>query len=74
MPLNLECVIAYLAVIRAGSRVVSIADSFPALEVRRRMAIVGGHLACTVRCSESTRSSSWTNFLTRLQESWSAAP
>ena len=41
MPLNLECVVAYLAIIRAGSRVVSIADSFPAVEVRRRMAITG---------------------------------
>ena len=48
MPLNLECVIAYLAVIRAGSRVVSIADSFPALEVRRRMAIAGASCVVTM--------------------------
>lgn len=45
MPLNLECVVAYLAIIRAGSWAVSIADSFPASEVRRRMAIAG---ACCI--------------------------
>ena len=48
MPLNLECVIAYLAIIRAGSRVVSIADSFPAPEVRRRMAIAGARCVVTM--------------------------
>ena len=48
MPLNLECVIAYLAIIRAGSHVVSIADSFPASEVRRRMAIAGASCAVTM--------------------------
>ena len=48
MPLNLECVVAYLAIIRAGSRVVSIADSFPAAEVRRRMAITGATCAVTM--------------------------
>ncbi|MCY3554939.1 MAG: AMP-binding protein [Gemmatimonadetes bacterium] len=48
MPLNLECVVAYLAIIRAGSRVVSIADSFPASEVRRRMAIAGASCAVTM--------------------------
>ena len=48
MPLTLECVIAYLAIIRAGSHVVSIADSFPASEVRRRMAIAGASCAVTM--------------------------
>ena len=48
MPLNLECVVAYLAIIRAGSRVVSIADSFPPAEIRRRMAIVGANCAVTM--------------------------
>lgn len=48
MPLNLECVIAYLAIVRAGSRVVSIADSFPAEEVRRRMSIAGASCAVTM--------------------------
>ena len=48
MPLNLECVIAYLAIIRAGSRAVSIADSFPAAEVRRRMAIAGAECVVTM--------------------------
>lgn len=48
MPLNLECVVAYLAIIRAGSRVVSIADSFPPKEIRRRMAIAGASCAVTM--------------------------
>ena len=48
MPLNLECVVAYLAIIRAGSWVVSIADSFPAVEVRRRMAIAGARCIVTM--------------------------
>ncbi len=48
IPLNLECVIAYLAIIRAGSRVVSIADSFPVAEVRRRMAIAGANCVVTM--------------------------
>lgn len=48
MPLSLECVVAYLAIIRAGSRVVSIADSFPAAEVRRRMAIAGAECVVTM--------------------------
>ena len=48
MPLNLECVVAYLAIIRAGSRVVSIADSFPPTEIRRRMAIAGASCAVTM--------------------------
>lgn len=48
MPLSLECVVAYLAIIRAGSTVVSIADSFPASEVRRRMAITGATCAVTM--------------------------
>ncbi len=48
MPLSLECVVAYLAIIRAGSRVVSIADSFPPSEIRRRMAIAGASCAVTV--------------------------
>ena len=48
MPLNLECVVAYLAIIRAGSRVVSIADSFPPAEIRRRMAIADASCAVTM--------------------------
>ena len=48
MPLNLECVIAYLGIIRAGSRVVSIADSFTATEVRHRMAIAGARSIVTM--------------------------
>jgi acetyl-CoA synthetase len=39
MPMNLECVAAYLGIIRAGCAVVSIADSFAAPEVARRLEI-----------------------------------
>ncbi len=39
MPMNLECVAAYLGIIRAGCTVVSIADSFAAPEVARRLEI-----------------------------------
>jgi acetyl-CoA synthetase len=39
MPMNLECVAAYLGIIRAGCTVVSIADSFAAPEVERRLEI-----------------------------------
>jgi len=41
MPMNLECVAAYLGTIRAGCYVVSIADSFAAHEVGRRLEIGG---------------------------------
>jgi len=39
MPMTVECVAAYLGVIRAGCRVLSIADSFSPREVRRRLDI-----------------------------------
>jgi acetyl-CoA synthetase len=39
MPMTVECVAAYLAVIRAGAAVVSIADSFSAEELARRLEI-----------------------------------
>lgn len=39
MPMNFECVAAYLGIIRAGCAVVSIADSFAPPEVRRRLEI-----------------------------------
>jgi len=39
MPMNLECVAAYLGIIRAGCVVVSIADSFAPREIRRRLEI-----------------------------------
>jgi acetyl-CoA synthetase len=39
MPMNLECVAAYLGIISAGCVVVSIADSFAAPEVQRRLEI-----------------------------------
>ena len=39
MPMNFECVAAYLGIIRAGCAVVSIADSFAPPEVRKRLEI-----------------------------------
>jgi acetyl-CoA synthetase len=48
MPMNLECVAAYLGVIRAGCVVVSIADSFAAPEVARRLEISDAAAVITV--------------------------
>jgi acetyl-CoA synthetase len=39
MPMNFECVAAYLGIVRAGCVVVSIADSFAPPEVRKRLEI-----------------------------------
>jgi acetyl-CoA synthetase len=39
MPMNVECVAAYLGIVRAGCAVISIADSFAPQEVRRRLEI-----------------------------------
>jgi acetyl-CoA synthetase len=39
MPMNLECVVAYLAVVSLGAAVVSVADSFPAPELAKRLEI-----------------------------------
>jgi len=48
MPMNLECVVAYLGIIRAGCVVVSIADSFAPPEIRRRLEISGAAGIITV--------------------------
>jgi acetyl-CoA synthetase len=48
MPMTVECVAAYLGVVRAGMRVVSVADSFPAEELTRRLAIGEAKLLITV--------------------------
>jgi acetyl-CoA synthetase len=48
MPMNLECVAAYLGIIRAGCTVVSIADSFAAPEVARRLEIANAAAIITV--------------------------
>jgi acetyl-CoA synthetase len=39
MPMNIECVAAYLGIVRAGCAVISIADSFAPQEVGRRLEI-----------------------------------
>lgn len=41
LPMTIECVIAYLAIVHAGCHVISIADSFPAPELERRLRIGG---------------------------------
>ena len=48
MPMNVECVAAYLGVVRAGCTVVSIADSFAPPEVRRRLEIAKAAAIITV--------------------------
>jgi acetyl-CoA synthetase len=48
MPMNLECVAAYLGIILAGCTAVSIADSFAAPEVARRVEIAGAAGIITV--------------------------
>ncbi len=47
MPMNLECVVAYLAVIRAGLRVISIADSFSVNELSSRLELAEARLVVT---------------------------
>ncbi len=47
MPMTLECVAAYLGIIRAGCAAVSIADSFSPSELRRRMGIAGARTVVT---------------------------
>lgn len=48
MPMTPECVIAYLGSVRAGCRVVSVADSFSAEELHGRVAIVGARAIVTL--------------------------
>jgi acetyl-CoA synthetase len=48
MPMTVECVAAYLGIVRAGGRVVSIPDSFSPGEVERRLEIGGAVGVVTV--------------------------
>ena len=48
MPMTLQCVATYLAIIRAGLRVASIADSFSPLEVAKRCEISEARCIVTV--------------------------
>ena len=48
MPMTVECVAAYLGIVRAGGRVVSIPDSFSPGEVRRRLEISDAVAVVTV--------------------------
>lgn len=48
MPMTVECVAAYLGIVRAGGRVISIPDSFSPAEVRRRLEIGNAVAVVTV--------------------------
>ena len=48
MPLNVECVAAYLGIIKAGCHVISIADSYSPDEIERRIGIADGEGVITV--------------------------
>ena len=48
MPMTVDCVAAYLGSIRAGCRVVSVADSFSAAELRKRMEIADSAAVITL--------------------------
>jgi len=48
MPMNVECVAAYLGVIKAGCHVISIADSYSSEELKRRIGIARGSGVITV--------------------------
>jgi acetyl-CoA synthetase len=48
MPMTAECVAAYLGIVRAGLRVVSIADSFSPDELRKRMTIADARTVVTL--------------------------
>ncbi len=53
MPMTLECVAAYLGVVRAGHPVISIADSFAAEEVEKRFRL--GNAGAVVTVDEFSR-------------------
>jgi acetyl-CoA synthetase len=48
MPMTADCVAAYLGVIHAGCRVVSVADSFSAVELRKRIEIANAAAVITL--------------------------
>lgn len=48
MPMTVDCVAAYLGILRYGCRVVSVADSFSAAELHRRMEIAGASTVITL--------------------------
>ncbi|MCZ6574418.1 MAG: AMP-binding protein [Planctomycetota bacterium] len=52
MPMTVECVAAYLGIVRAGCVVISIADSFPPAELQKRFEIGGGAAILTVESFE----------------------
>jgi acetyl-CoA synthetase len=48
MPMTVACVAAYLGIVRAGCRVVSVADSYSAVELRKRMEIADATTVITM--------------------------
>jgi len=48
MPMTIECIAAYIGIIKAGCHVISIADSYSPEELKRRVEIAGGEGVLTV--------------------------
>jgi acetyl-CoA synthetase len=66
MPMTVECVAAYLGAVRAGCRVVSIADSFPAGELARRCRL--GDAAGVVTVESYARSGRAVDLYSKVRE------
>ncbi len=66
MPMTVECVAAYLGVVRAGLAAVSIADSFPPKEVARRLEIARAKAVITV--DSFTRAGKRVDLYARVRE------
>ncbi len=66
MPMTVECVAAYLGVVRSGCRVVSIADSFPAAELARRCRL--GDAAGVITVESYTRAGRPVDLYSKVRE------
>jgi acetyl-CoA synthetase len=66
MPMTVECVAAYLGVVRAGCRVVSIADSFSPAELQKRCRL--GDARCVVTVEAYVRSGRRMDLYTKVKE------
>jgi acetyl-CoA synthetase len=72
LPMTVECVVAYLGAVAAGLRVVSVADSFPAPELARRLALGGAKAVVTV--DRFARGGKEHRLLDRVREAGGPAP
>ena len=66
LPMTAECIAAYLGIVHAGCAVISIADSFSAKEVARRLSI--GRAAAIVTMDRFTRSGRTIELYDRARE------